>query len=61
MAQSNPLWNLMLPWRGKKIAMGNWEKFRLFRDLGRNDKCACGSGKKFKKCCINVDWTKEVA
>lgn len=21
---------------------------------GRNDICNCGSGKKFKKCCINV-------
>lgn len=23
--------------------------------LGRNDPCACGSGKKFKKCCGVVD------
>jgi len=21
--------------------------------VGRNDKCPCGSGKKFKKCCMN--------
>ncbi|WP_275540783.1 SEC-C metal-binding domain-containing protein [Aliidiomarina iranensis] len=21
--------------------------------LGRNDPCSCGSGKKFKKCCMN--------
>jgi len=21
--------------------------------LGRNDKCSCGSGKKYKKCCLN--------
>jgi tetratricopeptide (TPR) repeat protein len=36
-------------------------------DIGRNESCPCGSGKKFKKCCINkpfitvpqtaVDWT----
>ena len=36
-------------------------------DIGRNESCLCGSGKKFKKCCINkpfiavpqtaVDWT----
>jgi hypothetical protein len=26
-----------------------------FRDVGRNDPCPCGSGKKFKKCCIDVD------
>lgn len=22
--------------------------------IGRNEKCPCGSGKKFKKCCMNV-------
>lgn len=21
--------------------------------IGRNDKCVCGSGKKYKKCCLN--------
>jgi hypothetical protein len=25
------------------------------KKLGRNDICLCGSGKKFKKCCINVE------
>ena len=24
----------------------------LFRDVGRNDPCPCGSGKKFKRCCL---------
>lgn len=24
-----------------------------FRGVGRNDPCPCGSGKKFKKCCLN--------
>jgi hypothetical protein len=24
-----------------------------FRDVGRNDPCPCGSGKKFKKCCLD--------
>jgi uncharacterized protein len=23
-----------------------------WRDVGRNDPCPCGSGKKFKKCCL---------
>lgn len=23
--------------------------------IGRNDKCPCGSGKKYKKCCMNKD------
>jgi Protein of unknown function (DUF1186)/SEC-C motif len=26
-----------------------------FRGVGRNDPCPCGSGKKFKKCCLNAD------
>ena len=26
--------------------------------VGRNDACPCGSGKKYKKCCINLK-TKE--
>jgi hypothetical protein len=25
-----------------------------YRDVGRNDPCPCGSGKKFKKCCLNT-------
>ena len=38
--------------------LDNLEAWVKYRDLGRNDKCACGSGKKYKKCCINIDWTK---
>jgi uncharacterized protein YecA (UPF0149 family) len=26
---------------------------RVGNKVGRNDPCPCGSGKKFKKCCIN--------
>ncbi|WP_376708215.1 SEC-C metal-binding domain-containing protein [Bradyrhizobium cenepequi] len=25
----------------------------LYKGVGRNDPCPCGSGKKFKKCCLN--------
>ncbi|NEU14450.1 DUF1186 domain-containing protein [Methylobacterium sp. BTF04] len=25
-----------------------------FKDVGRNDPCPCGSGKKFKKCCLDT-------
>ena len=25
------------------------------RNVGRNDPCPCGSGKKFKKCCLGID------
>ena len=27
------------------------EPIRTSREVGRNDPCPCGSGKKFKKCC----------
>lgn len=26
---------------------------KTIKDVGRNDKCPCGLGKKFKKCCID--------
>jgi uncharacterized protein len=29
-----------------------------FKDVGRNDPCPCGSGKKYKKCCLNALETK---
>jgi uncharacterized protein len=30
-----------------------WPAVNPYRDVGRNDPCPCGSGKKFKKCCLN--------
>jgi hypothetical protein len=27
--------------------------------LGRNELCFCGSGQKYKKCCLNKDETRE--
>ncbi len=27
--------------------------FNEYKSVGANDKCPCGSGKKFKKCCMN--------
>jgi hypothetical protein len=36
--------------RGKRIVHG--EKL-LEEKLGRNDLCPCGSGKLFKRCCLN--------
>ena len=26
--------------------------YNPFKGVGRNDPCPCGSGKKFKKCCL---------
>jgi len=34
----------------KKIVTTNGKV--QFRKVGRNDPCPCGSGKKFKKCCM---------
>lgn len=31
----------------------------LFKDVGRNDPCPCGSGKKYKKCCLDGSALKE--
>lgn len=37
--------------RGVQIVHGNKE---LMEKLGRNDLCPCGSGKRFKKCCLKL-------
>ena len=36
-------------------AVGNWSEpyVKEGEDTGRNDPCPCGSGKKYKKCCLN--------
>ena len=41
------------------ILMANLTEYNKFEKLGRNDKCLCGSKKKYKKCCINFDWKME--
>ena len=30
------------------------EKAKKFRGINRNEDCPCGSGKKFKKCCLSL-------
>ena len=32
-----------------------------FKDVGRNDPCPCGSGKKFKKCCLATAQARTIA
>lgn len=34
---------------------GQHNPLRIGPKVGRNDPCACGSGKKFKKCCLGKD------
>jgi len=38
------------------------QKVRKFDKVGRNDPCPCGSGKKFKNCCMNKkNWDELVS
>ena len=38
------------------------QKVREFSKIGRNENCPCGSGKKFKNCCMNKkDWDRKIA
>jgi len=36
-----------------KRAYGDSVTVRIEEKIGRNDPCPCGSGKKYKKCCLN--------
>ena len=38
--------------RNKSICLNPTESIRGVTKIGRNEPCLCGSGKKFKKCCI---------
>lgn len=37
--------------RGDRVVRGDKE---LIERLGRNDPCACGSGRLFKRCCLKT-------
>ena len=41
----------------KRFDQGNWRPVKTYvreqPKIGRNDPCPCGSGKKYKKCCMN--------
>ena len=52
----NPLDYIKINSQGKIIAIGHWREYQNYNDLKRNNKCGCGSGKKYKKCCINRNW-----
>ena len=40
---------------GRQIPIDEYDKRK---NLGRNDKCYCESGKKYKKCCLNKHFEK---
>jgi preprotein translocase subunit SecA len=37
----------------KSLSHGHYESIRTEPKIGRNDRCPCGSGKKYKHCCVN--------
>jgi|Wag4MinimDraft_11_1082651.scaffolds.fasta_scaffold02337_2 hypothetical protein len=44
---NSPFSNWDVHWTKKRHPHSN------FKDVGRNDECPCGSGKKYKKCCLD--------
>lgn len=50
--------NLEFPWKADAdleamIAGVEGSMRKASKKVGRNDRCPCGSGKKYKKCCLN--------
>ncbi len=48
-------------WVCYHCAVGLPEPFRKGKTQGRNDKCACDSGKKFKHCCLRKTIEEEIS
>ena len=49
-------WNNILTEQKRKEIKKEFNKSRIVvneKKVGRNDPCPCGSGKKYKKCCLN--------
>lgn len=40
-------------WTDDDFGAQETTSFNPYRDVGRNDLCPCGSGKKYKKCCLH--------
>lgn len=38
--------------KGRPLKCGRYEKIRTGRKIQRNESCPCGSGKKYKRCCM---------
>ena len=48
------------PWAGWTYQKEIRRKFHpAFKNLRRNDRCLCGTGKKYKRCCLNKDEVPE--
>lgn len=44
----------------QKIQNVNLERMKYGHKVGRNEPCPCGSGKKYKNCCLNKNTEKEL-
>lgn len=52
----HPAWDNVLPAQRRKEIKKEYGRSTMLVNedkVGRNDPCPCGSGKKYKKCCIN--------
>ncbi|MCM8536354.1 MAG: SEC-C metal-binding domain-containing protein [Lentisphaeraceae bacterium] len=47
-----PRFELLQELGSRREKVQEWKT--IAKNIGRNDKCPCGSGKKYKKCCLNV-------
>lgn len=45
----------------ERLRLSSKPALRVFPKIGRNDPCPCGSGKKFKKCCLNAAEDRMIA
>lgn len=46
------IWNKYYHEKIKNIRIAGRTNDYLLTNIGRNDTCPCGSGKKYKKCCL---------
>ncbi|MGM9539318.1 SEC-C metal-binding domain-containing protein, partial [Anaerovibrio sp.] len=53
---SLPLWMLKGHTPAEAAGMPRPAVVREGRKIGRNEPCPCGSGKKYKNCCISKEW-----
>lgn len=44
----------MLQKLAKRYKEAHTVKVREYKKIGRNDECPCGSGKKYKNCCLKT-------
>jgi len=46
--------------RSARVKARGIQQINIKKKIGRNDPCICGSGLKYKKCCLNKEVTLDV-